>query len=347
MYHAAATLYQLLQLIAEILPWEGPRLIISLKDVMRAKRTISPHIHHTPLLHSSTFSKRCGADFYLKCENLQKTGSFKVRGALNNLLNMDPEQRRRGVTTCSSGNHALGVAYAAQLFDVPCVVFMQAWASPAKVAACRAYGAEVRLVDGDSLDTLNEAQRLSQQQGYAFVHPFDSAYTIAGQGTVGLEILEDLLDVEAVVVPVSGGGLLGGVSLALKELCPEIKVFGVQAENLAAMRAALDQGQVVTIEPRATCCDGLTAVRAGENTFELVQHYVDDVITLSEEEIKEAVITTLEYTKLLIEPSSATAVAAILGNKIPVKGRVVAVLTGGNCSVHLLGEFAKEVKAVV
>lgn len=319
-------------------------MIISLQDIMKAMKTIAPRVHHTPLVRSATFSKMCGADFYLKCENLQKTGSFKVRGALNNVLNLSHEKRKRGVTTCSSGNHGLGVAHAAQLLGVPCVVFMQAWASPAKVAACRAYGAEVRLVEGDSLDTLREALLLSREQGYEFIHPFDSSFTIAGQGTVGLEILQDLIDVDAVVVPVSGGGLLGGVSLVLKELCPEIKVYGVQSENLAAMKAALDRGHPVTVEPRETCCDGLTAVRVGDGTLDIVRHYVDEVVTLCEEEIKEAVLTTLQYTKLLIEPSSATAVAAILGKKIPVNGKVVAVLTGGNCNIRLLGAFAEEME---
>ena len=319
-------------------------MIVSLKDVAQAKKAITPYVHHTPLFHSNTFSKICGANFHMKCENLQKTGSFKVRGALNNLLNMSPEQRKNGVVTASSGNHAQGVAYAAQLLGVRCVLCMQNWSSPAKVSACRAYGAEVRLVDGDSADTLVEAERLRDAHGYEFIHPFNSALTIAGQGTIGFEILKDLPDVDAVIVPISGGGLASGVGVTLKELYPNIKIYGVQPENSAAMRLALNQGHVVRIDRCDTCCDGLTAIMVGEATLEMVKRYLDDVITLTEAEIKEAVVTTLQYTKMMVEPSSATAIAAILNKRVPIKGNVVAVVTGGNCSMQFLSEVLEETK---
>lgn len=317
-------------------------MIIALRDVAQARRIITPYVHHTPLFYSSTFSKICGAKFYMKCENLQKTGAFKVRGALNNLLNMTPKQRKNGVVTASSGNHAQGVAYAAQLFGVRCVLCMQDWSSPVKISACRGYGAEIKLIDGDSVDTLVEAERLHNAYGYEYIHPFNSALTIAGQGTIGFEILKDLPDVNMVVVPVAGGGLASGLGVALKELYPQIKIYGVQPENSAAMRAALDKGHVVRIDRCDTCCDGLAAKMVGEATLEMVEHYLDGLITLTETEIKEAVITTLQYTKMMIEPSSATTIAAILNKRVPVKGNVVAVATGGNCSMQLLSEILQE-----
>ena len=317
-------------------------MMISLQDVIKAKRAITPYIHHTPLVHSTTFSKICGAKFYMKCENLQKTGAFKARGGVNSVLNLDEKQREKGVVTASSGNHAQGVAYAAQLFQTACVLCMQDWSSPAKIAACRGYGAEIKLIDGDSQDTIAEANRLKNKYGYEFVHPFNSNFTVAGQGTIGLEILQDLPDVDVVVVPIAGGGLASGVAVALKEINPKIRIYGVQPEKSAAMKMSLEAGRVVEIDRCDTCCDGLTAKTVGQGTFEIVKHYLDDVITVSEIEIKEAVIRTLQYMKMMIEPSSATAVAAILNKKIPICGNVVAVATGGNCSMQLLSELIDE-----
>ena len=317
-------------------------MIISIKDVAEARRLIQPYIHHTPLIHSGQLSKMCGAKFYMKCENLQKTGAFKARGGMNNLLHLSEEERRRGVVTASSGNHAQGVAYAAQLFGSHCVLCMQDWSSPAKIAACKGYGAEIRLIHGDSVDTLVEAERLRDECGYIYLHPFNSAWTIAGQGTIAFEILEDLRDVDTVVLPVAGGGLASGVGMVLKELYPHIKVYGVQPEHSAAMRASLDAGKVVKLDRCDTCCDGLAAMTVGDATLEMVQHYLDDVITLTEAEIRRAVVTTMQYTKMLIEPSSATTVAAILGGKVPLKGNVVAIATGGNCSPQLLKDIYDE-----
>ena len=320
-------------------------MIISIRDVAEAYSLIHPYIHHTPLVYSDTFSKMCGAKFHMKCENLQKTGAFKARGGMNNLLHLTGEERRRGVVTASSGNHAQGVAYAAQMFGAHCVLCMQDWSSPAKIAACKGYGAEIRLIDGDSVDTLVEAERLRDERGYIYLHPFNSAWTIAGQGTIAFEILEDLREVDTVVLPVAGGGLAGGVGMVLKELYPHIKIYGVQPVGSAAMRASLDAGRVVKLDRCDTCCDGLAAMMVGDATLEMASHYLDDVITLSESEIRQAVVTTLQYTKMLIEPSSATTVAAILGKKVPLKGNVVAIATGGNCSPQLLSEIVAEYNA--
>lgn len=317
-------------------------MIISIQDVARARRLITPYIHHTPLVYSDTFSKMCGSNFYMKCENLQKTGAFKVRGGMNNLLQMSEEQKKHGIVTASSGNHAQGVAYAAQRFKVECVLCMQDWSSPAKIAACKKYGAKINLIDGDSVDTLVEAERLRDEFGYEYLHPFNSALTIAGQGTIAFEILEDLRDVDTVVLPVAGGGLASGVGIVLKELYPSIKIYGVQPEHSAAMRASLDAGRVVKLDKCDTCCDGLAAMMVGDATLEMVEHYLDDVITLSESEIREAVITTLQYTKMMIEPSSATTVAAILNHKVPLGKNVVAIASGGNCSMQLMNEIIAE-----
>ena len=320
-------------------------MVISMQDAAEASRLIHPYIHHTPLIHSVQLSKLCGAEFYMKCENLQKTGAFKARGGMNNLLHLTEEARSHGVVTASSGNHAQGVAYAAQMFGVHCVLCMQDWSSPAKVAACRGYGAEIRLIHGNSVDTLVEAERLRDERGYVYLHPFNSAWTIAGQATIGFEILEDLRDVDTVVLPVAGGGLASGVGMVLKELYPQIKIYGVQPEHSAAMRASLDAGRVVTLDRCDTCCDGLAAMTVGDATLEMVRHYLDDVITLTELEIRRAVFTTLQFTKQLIEPSSATTVAAILGGKVPLKGNVVAIASGGNCSPQLLSEICREYAA--
>ena len=317
-------------------------MMISMQDVAEARRLITPYIHHTPLVHSTMLSKMCGAEFYMKCENLQKTGAFKVRGGMNNLQHLTPEERARGVVTASSGNHAQGVAYAAQMFHTHCTLCMQDWSSPAKIAACKGYQAEIKLIHGDSVDTLVEAERLRDECGYIYLHPFNSAWTIAGQGTIAFEILEDLAQVDTIVLPVAGGGLASGVGMVMKELYPHIKVYGVQAKNCAAMYESLKAGRLVKLEKCDTCCDGLAAMMVGDATLEMVGHYLDDVITLTEEEIREAVVTTLSYMKMLIEPSSATTVAAILGKKVPVKGNVVAIATGGNCSPQLLASILTE-----
>lgn len=315
-------------------------MLVSVKDVVRAKKVITPYVHHTPISHSNTFSKMSGVNFYMKCENFQKTGSFKIRGGLNNLFALTAEQRKNGVVTPSSGNHAQGVAYAAQLLGARCTVCMGDWSSPAKIAACKGYGAEVKLIDGDAGEVHNEAKRLHEAHGYEFIS-VDSVLTIAGHGTIGLEILRDLPEVNAIVTPISSGGLISGIATAVKQLCPDVKIYGVQPEHSAAMKAALDTGHPVQVKCD-TCCDGLTATNVTEFPLEIVKRYVDDVITVPERETRRAVAQALQYTKMLVEPSSAITIAAILNDRLPVKGNVVAVLTGGNLSTESLSEILTE-----
>lgn len=324
----------------------GARLL-SLQPFVSARRRIRERIHHTPLFSATLLGRRAGVELFLKAENLQKTGSFKVRGVLNKLLQMpgggsggEGEDAPRGVVTVSAGNHAQALAWAARTAGLPCTVVMPESAPVTKVEASREYGAKV-LLHGTVFDAFEKARALAREEELEFVHPFDDPDIVAGQGTVGLEILEEADEPDAVVVPVGGGGLVAGVAAALKLSRPGVKVYGVEPEGAAVMRDSLDAGEPVEMESVDTVADGLASPMAGELTYRLVERYVDDVVLVDDAAIERALCETLRWTKLLAEPAGAAGVAALLTNGIPeLSGaRVVAVLSGGNVDLTRLAEL--------
>ncbi|MCH7858032.1 MAG: pyridoxal-phosphate dependent enzyme [Gemmatimonadetes bacterium] len=310
-----------------------------LEHLQEAQARISGSLHRTPVVSSRTLSERVGRPVFLKCENLQKTGSFKVRGALNLILELDDVARGPGVVTISAGNHAQAVAWSAARAGISATVVMPANASPTKVRASEEYGAEV-ILQGTIFEAFDLALEVAQDRGLTFLHAFDDPLIIAGQGTVGLEILEDVPDVATVVAPVGGGGLISGVALAVASLAPGARVFGVEPHGACAMRKSLDKGEAVHLESIDTIADGLGAPMAGELTFEVVRHHVEDVVLVSDDEIREAMAFVLERAKLLVEPAGAAGVAALLAGRIPLAdGPVVAVLSGGNVDLDRLPDL--------
>lgn len=303
-----------------------------------ARARVAVSIHRTPLLRSRTLSALVGAPVYLKCENLQKTGAFKVRGALHRLLRLTDEERGRGVVTISAGNHAQAVAWAGRAAGVKAVVVMPEKASPAKVEASRGYGAEV-VLHGDAKAAFARAFGLADERGLRFVHPFDDEEVVAGHGSCALEILEDLPDVGTVVVPVGGGGLVSGIAAAVAAVRPGVAVWGVEPEGAAAMARSLAEGHAVHLDSVRTVADGLAAPMAGELNHALVAAFARGVVTVSDAEIVSAMRTLLERTKLLSEPAGAAGLAALLAGRIPTPGEapVAVVLSGGNVDLGALG----------
>ncbi|MFI5228947.1 MAG: threonine ammonia-lyase [Gemmatimonadales bacterium] len=309
-------------------------LTLTLDDFTQARRRIAPHIKRTPLLTSRQLNELTGYDIRLKAEMFQRVGSYKIRGPLNKLAQMPDEQKKRGVVCSSAGNHAQGVALAAQIHGVRAVVCMAENATPAKIAATKGYGAEV-VLHGTIWDEANEkAKELVRAEGLTYVHPFDDPQLIAGQGTLGLEIVEDWPEVDAVIVPIGGGGLISGVSMAVKSHNPKAKVIGVESSDGPAMQKSVQAGSLQTIECN-TIIDGLRVRRAGEITFSVVQRFVDDIVTLPDREIFEAMIWVMERCKLVVEGAAAAPVGALLHGlvKMPAGSRVVAVLSGGNVNL--------------
>ncbi len=305
-------------------------------DVTAARARISTAVHRTPTVSSRSLSELIGHPVFLKCENLQKTGSFKVRGALNRILALDDEARERGVVTISAGNHAQAVAWAATRTGIASTVVMNAEASPTKARATEGYGGEV-ILQGTVFEAFELALEVAETRGLTFLHAFDDPLIVAGAGTLGLEIVEDVPEVTTVVVPIGGGGLISGVALALASVGPRVRVFGVEPEGACAMRQSLDKGEAVTLEGVNTVADGLGAPMAGELNYEIVRRHVEDVVLVSDSEIQEAMAFILARAKLLTEPAGAAAVAALLSGRIPLSdGPVVAVLSGGNVDMDRL-----------
>src|SRR5215218_6404969 len=308
-------------------------------DVFRqAHRHVSEHAHRTPLVRSRSLSEQTGYDVTLKAESFQRTGSYKIRGPLNKFAHLSDDEKRAGVVCSSAGNHAQGVALAAALHGIRAVVVMAENATPSKVAATRAYGAEV-VQHGSIWDEANEkAIELVRDEGLTYVHPFDDPDLIVGQGTLGLELHDDLPDVEVVVVPIGGGGLISGVSMALKSLKPSVRIVGVESAGAPAMKRSVDAGRRVVLDEVTCRIDGLTVKQVGENTLEIVSRFVDDIVTLPDEAIYEALLWTLGRTKIVVEAAAAAPVAALLQGVVPVAAddRVVCVLSGGNLNLDQL-----------
>ncbi|HSW09625.1 MAG TPA: threonine/serine dehydratase [Bacillota bacterium] len=317
--------------------------MVKLDDIRQARARIAGRVHRTGLDLSSSFSGPAGGMVYLKPENLQKTGSFKIRGAANYILQLDRETGRRGVIAASSGNHGQAVACAAGWMGYPSTVVLPEAASPVKVEAARAYGAEVIRHGSTSVERLELARRLAEGRRMTFIHAFDDPRVIAGQGTVGLEILEDLPDVDQVVVPVGGGGLIAGVALAVKSMQPRAQVIGVEPERANALQLSLEAGAITGIDRPTSIADGLLPSRPGDLPFTLAQAHVDGVIAVTDEELRRAVLALLERARLVVEPSGAAGLAAILAGKIRGCGRrTVVVLSGGNLSLDFLSRLLAE-----
>jgi len=314
--------------------------MIQLSDIHSALSRIRADIRISPCTHSETFSGLTQNSIFLKLDNQQRTGAFKERGALNKLLTLNAEERGRGVIAASAGNHAQGVSYHAGRHGIRARIVMPLPTPLTKVSATRAYGAEVVLYGANYDEAYGKAIELSEQDHLTLIHAFDDDAVIAGQGTLGLEILSQQPDIEAVVSPIGGGGLIGGIACAVKETNPKVKVYGVQPSRLPSMKAAVAQGKPVTLEAAKTIADGIAVRRAGERTLPLVQKYVDDIVTVEEEEIANAILLLLEREKTLAEGAGAAAIAAVVNRKLAVQDKRLAVLVcGGNIDVTLLSRI--------
>jgi threonine dehydratase len=319
---------------------DRPSAMIGIGDIRTAMGRIREAIRVSSCRQSETFSALTGNSVFLKLDNQQRTGAFKERGALNKLLTLTAEERALGVIAASAGNHAQGVAYHAGLRGIRAVIYMPLPTPLTKVSATRAYGAEVVLHGTNYDEAYEKAVEQGRENHLTLIHAFDDDAVIAGQGTLGLEILEQQPDIEAIVAPIGGGGLIGGIACAAKSIKPSLQVFGVQPAKLPSMKAALSHCGPVTLQPAVTIADGIAVRRAGDRTFPLVQKYVDDVVTVEEEEIANAILLLLEREKTLAEGAGAASVAALLNEKLPLKGKKVAVLVGGgNIDVTLLSRI--------
>lgn len=314
---------------------------VTVEEIRRAREALGGVLVRTPLLHSRHLSELVGGPVYLKCENVQRTGSYKIRGAYTRISRLSPQERARGVVAASAGNHAQGVALAASLLGCKATIFMPAGAPLPKVEATRAYGAEI-VFPGDSVDVcLPAAQAYAEAHGAVFIHPFDHPDIVAGQGTLGLEILEERPDVRTVVAAVGGGGLASGLGVALKGGGFTGSLLGVQAKRAAAFPPSLAAGHPVGVTPSPTMADGIAVGRPGELTFALVSRYVDSVVTVSEESISRAMLLSLERAKQVVEPAGAASIAALLEHTYAMRPPVVAVLSGGNIDPLLLAKVLR------
>lgn len=309
--------------------------MLSLGKIKDAADVLKNIARRTDLIHAQNIIE--DNDIYLKVENLQKTGSFKLRGASYKIANLSQEAKSKGVIACSAGNHAQGVALASQKNNIKATIFIPATAPISKVEATRKFGAEIRLIDGVYDDAYKAAIEYQKETNGTFVHPFDDEDVIAGQGTIGLEILEQLPDVDAVIVPIGGGGLISGVAYAIKQVKPECKVYGVQAQGAGSMYQSLLNHKVLELPVVHTFADGTAVKRPGDLTFDICSKYVDEVVTVTDDEIASAILTLMERQKLVAEGAGALSVAAAMFNKLPIEGKkTVCVISGGNIDVNIL-----------
>ena len=309
--------------------------MLTLDKVYDAQRILKDNIRKTDLIHAPALSNK--ADIYLKAENLQKTGSFKVRGAYYKIARLNDEQKKRGIIACSAGNHAQGVALSAQKNNIKSAIFIPSTAPISKIEATRKYGAQIMLVDGVYDDAYQAAIKYQQETQGEFIHPFDDIDIIAGQGTIALELMEQLSDMEAVIVPIGGGGLISGVAYTVKMLNPNCKVYGVQACGAPSMVNSLHEHKRIELPSVSTFADGTAVKLPGENTFKICEEYVDEVVTVSEDEIAGAILSLIEKQKLIAEGAGALSVAAAMFNKLPLEGKkTVCLVSGGNIDVNIL-----------
>lgn len=315
-------------------------ITLSLYDIKKAQENLKGIVRKTPLFHSSTFSKDTGYEVYLKCENKQKTGSFKLRGAYNKVASLTEEERARGVVASSAGNHAQGVAYASTIFGVKSTICMPLTAPLAKVQATKNYGATV-IQHGEVYDECYaKAIEVQKETGATFLHPFNDEYVIAGQGTIALEIFEDLPEVDTIIVPIGGGGIIAGIAVAAKAINPNVKIIGVQAEIIASSKASLEKGEVVTVEGSKSLADGISVKTPGDKTFEIIKEYVDEIVTVTEDEIAYGIFALMERNKVIAEGAGVVSLASLLTGKIKNAGKnVVAVISGGNIDIATISKI--------
>lgn len=312
-------------------------------DILAAYSKVTKYKNPTLLQPSGTLSRMTNNKIYLKPENLQLTGSFKLGGAINVMMNLTEKQREKGVVTCSAGNWAQAVAYASSLFNIRSVIVMAENASKTKIDATKGYGAEVLIYGKNSNDVISKSMEISQTEGLTLLSPFEDDYLIAGHGTIGLEVMKEKPDTEVVFCPIGGGALISGISLAIKTKNPQVKIIGVEPENANAMWLSLKQNSITEKENVNTIADGLALKKPGIKPFDMVRKYVDEVVLVTEDEIKKALVFLLERAKLLVEPSGAVSVAAVMFNKIKIKNKeVITVLSGENVDLDKLDHFLKE-----
>ncbi len=318
--------------------------MLSLADIRAAHAYIRPLVRQTPIKRSATLSETTGTDLHLKLENFQRTGSFKVRGALWKTHNLTDDEKRAGVVAASAGNHAQGVAYAARHEGVAADIFMPSGASHAKAMATKGYGAHVHLVGRDYQEAYEHAVNFQEEHGKAFVHAYDDPFIMAGQGTVGLEILQEVPDVDTVVVPIGGGGLIGGVAAAIKLTHPDARIIGVQAEGASTVAESLDKGDIFVPESVNTMADGIACRRLGSRTFAEIRAHMDSVVTVTEDEISRAILWLLERTKVTVEGAGAVTLAACMnhGQDLALGDKAVAIVSGGNIDMTLLGRIIQQ-----
>ena len=314
--------------------------MVTLDNVYRASQVLKPVVRKTDVIRAPKL--RTDADIYLKTENLQITGSFKVRGAYYKMSRLTPEEKARGVVACSAGNHAQGVALAARENGIKAVICLPDGAPISKIEATKSYGAEVCLVPGVYDDAYNKALSLRDEEGYTFIHPFNDEYVIAGQGTIALEIIDQIPDLDAVIVPIGGGGLISGIAYTIKSINPDVKVYGVQASGAPSMYKSVKDGQIEELDKVSTIADGIAVKKPGDLTYEICSKYVDDIVTVTDDEISAAILALMEQQKLVTEGAGAVAVAAAMFGKVDIAGKkVVCLLSGGNIDVTILSRVIK------
>lgn len=308
---------------------------LEISEVFKAQEILKNVAIETPLSGPTNLSQNC--ELYLKAENLQLTGSFKLRGAYYKISQLTDDEKSHGVVACSAGNHAQGVALGATRNGIRSLICLPTLAPISKVEATKNFGAEICMVDGVYDDAYKKALELRDEKGYTFIHPFNDPKVIAGQGTIGLEIIRQLPEVEAVVVPIGGGGLISGVAFAIKTLRPDVKIYGVQAEGAPSMKESVAKNEITKLPSISTIADGIAVKEPGDLTFRMCQKYVDEIVTVSDDEIAAAILTLMEKQKMVAEGAGAVAVAAVLFNKLPVEGKkVVCLVSGGNIDVNIL-----------
>jgi len=309
------------------------------EEIEKAKSIQGKEIRKTPLLHSPFFSQLIGSDIYLKSEFQQKTGSFKIRGAYYKIKSLTAEEKKNGVVAASAGNHAQGVAYASSLEKIPCTIVMPEHASPAKIAATRGYGANIILQGTTYDESWTKAKEISEKTGAKIIHAFDDPQIIAAQGVIGLEILDDLPDVDEIYLPIGGGGLAAGVLIAVKTKNPKIKVIGIQSKAFPAMKESLSSGSLKSTEGNRTIADGISVQKPGKLTFSIIKDLIDDIVLVDDSQIIKAMFLLMERAKIVIEPAGAVGIAYLLENKPAPGKKIVTILAGGNVDMYLLGQI--------